>query len=140
MFVTDLIYVFMWSLGLLYASFHTVFEGTSPSTLCLKPLPALLENYIFPMSMAMILFLLDCIYNLLKAAVNLKFELVAFLVLFILFWLFFLFTLMYRDDAAFSNWSFWVAWVCLALMKFLTTHCSSLSENYYPSVHLPNNA
>ena len=129
----------MWSLGLLYASFHMLFEGSNPSSLFLGPFPAVLGKYIFPMSMAMILFMVDSIYNLIKKTANYKLDLVIFLILFVLYWLCFLFTLMYREDVCFSERAFWCAWLLLTMMKLFTTYSLSISENVYPSVQQPDN-
>ena len=130
--ITDLIYVFIWSAGLLYASFHKVFEGVMNYNVASLTLPEIREQYIFPMVMALLLFLFDAIYSLevdleegrSSHTIYLWICLCAFLIGFLL-------NIMYESEC-YSYIPFWISWIALTVMKFFSTNKICGSEMIIP--------
>lgn len=61
--VVKIVYVAIWTLVMFYASFSVVFEGQIDSVLNCEESSDLASNYIFPLFIAVALYLIDDIYN-----------------------------------------------------------------------------
>lgn len=136
-FLEDTIYVGIWSGGLLYGSFRAVFENKMTYNFHSLSMAQACDEYVFPMLMAMLLFLFDVIYNALGDFSNGRQpRIIGLLICLCVFIGSFIFTLLY-DNASLVEKSFWTAWGALTLMKYFSTHNSG--NVMAPIASLPNN-
>lgn len=62
----NIIYTVIWSVGLLFVSFLSLFKGENIFDFTKKTLPEFGEHYMFPFIMALCLFLIDVTYNVIN--------------------------------------------------------------------------
>ena len=118
------IYVLVWSLGLLYASFSDFFVGEMNWTFQETMNNDAKETYIFPYIMAMLLFLIDTIYAFVlekysgkeSRTIETLIGLAAFLFCFLM-------------SLSYGKWVFFiVGWVVLTLIKLIKTDFGKESD------------
>lgn len=135
-----IIYVFIWTVVMCYASFHSVFEGDVDSVLNAESTTLLAGNYIFPFFTAVGLYLIDGIYNgLLLFKQDRPFHSIAIMIAMLCFFIGFLFSV-YSDSVAVRVAMFIFAWFSLAGLKFYETPTLSLDGiNVNEGIEVPEN-
>ena len=115
------IYTLIWSMLLLYATFPKFFDGTMDFSFQ-KNWNEGAREYSYLLIMAIILYLLDVVYNFIKADKKHFVPVIVIGVICIL--LFYLFSLQFGGPLFFL-----AAWCILATMKFLTTEPVSHNDS-----------
>jgi len=117
--IQDLIYVISWTGGLLIGAFPKILEENFLSNLWLqKDFGTIYASFIFPMSMAMILFIVDVIYQIFRTTQLQKNEIVLCLMFFLGFWICTMLPIGYEN--ANKTVFFYIAWIMLFFMKYTT--------------------
>lgn len=113
------IYCLLWSIGLFVATFYGLLVQENVFDFTDKELLSVAQSHIFPMVMAMALFLLDVLYGSIIRGENDRLVfwtllmVIAFMVTFVL-------SLLVNHNV--SGWTFFVlAWLSLTILKFKTT-------------------
>lgn len=106
-------YVFFWSIGLFVATFYTFFGDFSFAQMSTISASALAKQYLFPLFMAMALFLLDALYVMFTDQRQLS---SVFLICFTLFILSTVMSILVNN--AVWGWLFFIlAWLALTFLK-----------------------
>ena len=120
-------YIISWSLGLLYATFPKLFTGEMSFDFG-NSLSKSVDDYLFPLVMALILFLVDTVYGFLKEMmVNQYSHVVGVFIMLVLFLLAFVLSLK-NGDSDISRICFIASWICLSVMKFFKTECYRVKD------------
>lgn len=125
--IVKIIYVLIWSLGLLYASFPKFFmKGNDGISWGFQETMnnVTKTDYIFPYIMAMLLFLIDAIYSfILEKWRGKESRIIETLIGVSAFMFCFIMSLSY------GKWVFFIiGWVCLTAIKFLKTDSGTLLD------------
>lgn len=129
--VKKLIYCFLWSVALFVATFYGIIDQDSAFLFKEKLLLDVARSHIFPMIMAMVLYLWDVMYN-----VSLKKDINGGLIFWILgtnilFMGTFVFSLLVNNN--FWGWTlFGIAWLSLTVLKYKTTEDEQSSPYIIP--------
>lgn len=117
----------MWSLGLFVATFYSIIGKDSAFDFNGKLLLDVASTHIFPMIMAMTLYLLDVIYNALLVKIN--YSIVIWILGTIIVFLGgFVASLMINNN--FWGWFFFcIAWLSLTVLKFVTTEAEGAAPH-----------
>lgn len=114
-------YCIIWSAGLLTTSLYNMWcKGIGAFDFSGKKLADATGDYIFPMTMAMTLYLIDVIYNVTKPNFNTPKQTVWILISLVLFMVLFVTSLMVSPDYL-SFILCIMSWLSLTLLKFKTT-------------------
>lgn len=114
------IYCLLWSVALFVATFYTVIGQDNAFVFDKKLLLEVANSHIFPMMMAMVLYLWDVLYNVSLQKSNNDHLIIWILGTIIVFLGGFVFSLLVNDN--FWGWSlFGIAWLSLTVLKFVTT-------------------
>lgn len=135
-FLSDILYcsrfylifaIISWSLGLLYATFPKLFTEEMNFDFD-NSLSKSVNDYLFPLIMALILFLVDTIYGFLKEMmVNQYSHVVGVFIMLVLFLLAFVLSLKIGDPDL-SRICFIASWIFLSVMKYFKTECYGTNE------------
>lgn len=106
-------YVILWSIGLFVATFYTFIEKFNFSEMSTMPARDMAEQYLFPLFMAMALFLLDANHAMITEGRQIS---SVYSVCFISFILFTVFSILV-NQAVFGWIFFSLAWVALTVLK-----------------------
>lgn len=115
------IYVIGWSLGLLFATFPDFFQGNMNFELSDLPMKDIYKPYLFPLIMALSLFVSDVCYVFEQeksANCNTPKHITEILVLICVFLFGLTYSISSNDNSCIG---FIVAWIALTIMKFLKT-------------------
>lgn len=127
--VIKIIYVTIWTVVMLYASFSAVFKGRIDSILNCEKSTDLASNYIFPLFIAVALYLIDDIYNaLLLYKQDKPLHSVMILGSLLGFLIGFLFSI-YAGTLWIQVPMFFLAWVSLGFLKYYETPSLCLDQN-----------
>lgn len=114
------IYCLLWSVALFVATFYTLIGQDNAFVFDKKLLLEVANSHIFPMMMAMVLYLWDVLYNVSLQKSNNDHLIIWILGTIIVFLGGFVFSLLVNDN--FWGWSlFGIAWLSLTVLKFVTT-------------------
>mgnify|MGYP004580331011 CR=1 FL=1 len=114
------IYCLLWSVALFVATFYTIIGQDNAFVFDKKLLLEVANSHIFPMMMAMVLYLWDVLYNVSLQKSNNDHLIIWILGTIIVFLGGFVFSLLVNDN--FWGWSlFGIAWLSLTVLKFVTT-------------------
>lgn len=114
------IYCALWSMALFVATFYSIIGQESAFVFDGKLLRDVALSHIFPMIMAMTLFLFDVMYNVSLRKSNNDNVVLWMLGTVIVFMAGFVASILVNDN--FWGWSFWgIAWLSLTVLKFVTT-------------------
>lgn len=114
-------YIISWSLGLLYATFPHYFDGGMSFDLRHMSLSDACDTYIFPIVMAMVLFLIDVVYGYIKEMIDGQYtHVIGVIICLILFLLGFIFSVSIENPNI-AQFCFIISWISLSYMKFLKT-------------------
>lgn len=140
--IRDIVYVIIWSAGLLFSSFGSVITHPEKFLLYDKTISEISGYFLEPLIFAIVLFLVDAIYNILKEeeSVRKKRTLATFLGSLSLFFLGFLAS-MVAEKAFIAMAGFIVSWIFLTIMKFVSiaSPCVPDYNNAPPVAQTPNN-
>lgn len=113
------IYCVVWSIGLFVATFYGLFEVENAFDFTDKELLSVAQSHIFPMIMAMALYLIDVLYGSITRGESDKLVFWTLLMV-ISFMVTFVLSLLVNHNVA--GWIFFVfAWISLTVLKFKTT-------------------
>ena len=114
------IYCLLWSVALFVATFYTLIGQDNAFVFDERLLLEVANSHIFPMMMAMVLYLWDVLYNVSLQKSNNDHLIIWILGTIIVFLGGFVFSLLVNDN--FWGWSlFGIAWLSLTVLKFVTT-------------------
>lgn len=131
-------YITSWSLGLLYATFPHLFDGGMTFNFSKMSLIQAGEAYIFPLVMAMVLFLVDVIYGYIREMCDGQYtHVISVLIFLILFLLGFVFSMTFENQNV-SFGCFIISWLSLSIMKFLKTDLYDVKK-YPKGMRVSNN-
>ena len=118
---TKIVYCVIWSCGLFVATFYGLLKQKDIFEFTEKLFLPVMQNYIFPMILAMALYLLDVLYNVTNDKSN--GAIVGWVLgTIILFMVFFALSMLVNE-----NWAGWLffsaSWFSLTILKYKTTDC-----------------
>lgn len=119
--IKRIVYVFFWSVGLLWATFPDLFKGEMDFNFQAMAGVDFFKNYIFPLLMALLLYMFDVIYAFhLENGRGIPTRVIPVYTLTAGFLLFFVLSVA-CGCAVSAAIFFFLAWACLVGMKFLKT-------------------
>lgn len=119
--INKIIYCFSWSVGLLFATFYSLYSNEGGafnfSNAALLPVG---QSYIMPMVLVMALYLWDVLYNITLQTRHRSKDIFWILLCIIVFMLCFVLSILVNNN--FMGWVlFYMAWFALTVLKFQTT-------------------